>query len=112
MSTLDRFSLKDKTVIVTGASQGIGEAISIGMAEAGANVVLAARSVDKLDAVAANIEAIGGQCIKVKTDVNIKADIEAMVQATVDAYGTVDCVSCSVVWKRAYAKPLASIPIS
>jgi NAD(P)-dependent dehydrogenase (short-subunit alcohol dehydrogenase family) len=92
MSTLDRFSLKDKTVIVTGASQGIGESIALGMAEAGANVVLAARSVDKLDTVATRIEAIGASCIKVTTDVQKSEDIEAMVQATVSEYGTVDCL--------------------
>jgi len=92
MSTLDRFSLKEKVVIVTGASQGIGESIALGMAEAGANVVLAARSVDKLEAVAAKIEAIGSKCIKVKTDIQKSADINAIVQATVDEYGTVDCL--------------------
>lgn len=92
MSTLDRFSLKGKTVIVTGASQGIGESIALGMAEAGANVVLAARSVDKLNGVAAKIEAMGVKCIKVKTDVQKKQEIEAMVQATVDEFGTVDCL--------------------
>lgn len=92
MSTLDRFSLKDKTVIVTGASQGIGESIAFGMAEAGANLVLAARSVDKLETVATKIEAIGAKCIKVKTDVQKRQDIEAMVQATVDEFGTVDCL--------------------
>lgn len=92
MSTLDRFSLKNKTVIVTGASQGIGESIALGMAEAGANVVLAARSVDKLDTVAKKIEAIGTRCIKVKTDVQQSEDIDEMVQKTVDEYGTVDCL--------------------
>ena len=62
------------------------------MAEAGANIVLAARSVDKLDAVATKIEAVGAKCIKVKTDVQKSADIEAMVQATVDEFGTVNCL--------------------
>ena len=92
MSTLDRFSLKGKTTIVTGASQGIGEAIAMGMAEAGANVVLAARNVGKLEQVANKIEAIGAKCIKVRTDVNKRDDIEAMVQATVAEFGTVDCL--------------------
>jgi NAD(P)-dependent dehydrogenase (short-subunit alcohol dehydrogenase family) len=64
----------------------------MGMAEAGANVVLAARSVDKLESVARQIEALGARCIKVKTDVQSPADIEAMVRATVDEYGTVDCL--------------------
>jgi len=92
MSTLDRFSLKDKTVIITGASQGIGESIALGMAEAGANVVLAARNVDKLEIVGAKIEAIGAKFIKVKTDVQKREDIEAMVQACVAEFGKVDCL--------------------
>lgn len=92
MSTLDRFSLKNKTVIVTGASQGIGESIAFGMAEAGANVVLAARNIDKLTTVATKIEATGAKCIKVKTDVQKRQDIEAMVQAAVAEFGTVDCL--------------------
>ena len=89
MSTLDRFSLSGKTAIITGASQGIGESIAIGMAEAGANVVLAARSVDKLKSVAAKVASIGARCIKVKTDVQKRDDIEAMVEATVAEFGTV-----------------------
>lgn len=92
MSTLDRFSLTGKTAIITGASQGIGESIAIGMAEAGANVVLAARNVDKLEDVAAKVESIGATCIKVKTDVLKRDDIEAMVEATVAEFGTVDCL--------------------
>lgn len=92
MSTLDRFSLKNKTVIVTGASQGIGESIAFGMAEAGANVVLAARNIDKLTTVATKIEATGAKCIKVKTDVLKRQDIEAMVQAAVAEFGTLDCL--------------------
>jgi len=92
MSTLDRFSLKGKTAIVTGASQGIGESIALGMSEAGANIVLAARNADKLANVAGQIEALGGKCIKVKTDVQKRADIEAMVEAAVTAFGRVDCL--------------------
>lgn len=92
MSTLDRFSLKGKTAIITGASQGIGESIAMGMAEAGANVVLAARSVEKLEQVAVRIEATGARCIKVRTDVQKRDEIEAMVQAAVAEFGKVDCL--------------------
>ncbi len=92
MSTLDRFSLKGKTVIITGASQGIGESVALGMAEAGANLVLAARSVDKLAAVRKSIEAIGGRSIAVATDVLKRDDVEAMVAAAVAEFGTVDCL--------------------
>ena len=92
MSTLDRFSLKDKTVIVTGASQGIGESIAMGMAEAGANVVLAARSVDKLERSPQKSKPLAPDASRSKPMSRNADDIEAMVQATVDEYGTVDCL--------------------
>jgi len=92
MSTLDRFSLKGKTVIITGASQGIGEAVALGMAEAGANLVLAARNVDKLESVGKKIESIGGRSRAGATDVLKRDDVEAMVGAAVSEFGAVDCL--------------------
>ncbi|HET9450219.1 MAG TPA: SDR family NAD(P)-dependent oxidoreductase [Aggregicoccus sp.] len=65
------FSLQDRVAIVTGASRGIGEAIALRMAEAGASVVLAARKPEALQAVVARIEAAGG---KVSGSVSKKTD--------------------------------------
>ncbi|MBE0597316.1 MAG: glucose 1-dehydrogenase [Desulfuromonadales bacterium] len=87
---LERFSLQGKTAIITGASQGLGEAIAISMAEAGANLVLAARNEASLEKVVAEVAAKGVKCIKVKTDVLKSSDIEAMVQKTLAEFGQID----------------------
>ena len=82
--------LKDKVVIVTGASKGLGVAIAKGCAAQGAKVVLAARSVDKLDAVKADIEAEGGQALAVRCDVADLANLQEVVDKTVEAFGRID----------------------
>jgi 3-oxoacyl-[acyl-carrier protein] reductase len=76
------FSLKDKTALVTGASQGIGRATALALAQAGARVALAARNEAKLAELAANIAAAGGEAFAVPMDVaraeSIKAGFEAV----------------------------------
>ena len=62
MTVLDRFRLDDKVVIVTGASSGLGAGFAVALAEAGADVVLAARRVDRLTAVAAVSRRAGDAC--------------------------------------------------
>ena len=59
MSSADQFSLEGKTAFVTGASYGLGVGFARALAEAGANVVLAARSVDKLTDVATQLDGLG-----------------------------------------------------
>jgi NAD(P)-dependent dehydrogenase (short-subunit alcohol dehydrogenase family) len=82
--------LKDKVIIVTGASKGLGVAISRGCAVQGARVVLAARSVDRLDAVKADIEAAGGKALAVRCDVADMANLQAVVDQAVASYGRID----------------------
>jgi gluconate 5-dehydrogenase len=72
----DRFSLTGKTAIVTGAARGIGQAIAIGLAEAGAAVIATGRDVGKLEATRAAIEKIGGRCILEMLDVSQKSSID------------------------------------
>ena len=79
MSTL--FSLKDRVAIVTGASRGIGEAIALRMAEAGAAVVLAARKPEALQAVVSRIEAAGGRALAVPAHAGKPEDLEALTAA-------------------------------
>lgn len=87
---LERFSLKGKTAIVTGASQGLGEAIAIGLAEAGADLVLASRNEASLAKVATEITARGAKCLTVKTDM-LKADeIQTMADKAVAQFGKID----------------------
>jgi NADP-dependent 3-hydroxy acid dehydrogenase YdfG len=71
------FSLKDKVALVTGASQGIGRATALALAEAGAKVAVAARSADRLSSVVSEIEAQGGEGLAVTMDVADAAQIKA-----------------------------------
>lgn len=80
-----------KVVIVTGASSGLGEAAALKMAREGARVVVAARREEKGQAVVRKIEGLGSEALFVKTDVSIRSDVEAMVDATLTRFGKVDC---------------------
>jgi NADP-dependent 3-hydroxy acid dehydrogenase YdfG len=83
-------SLKGKVVIVTGASSGFGESTAKLFAQEGCRVVLAARRLDRLEALANQVRSLGGDALPVSMDVSQPAQIEAMVQATLDAYGRID----------------------
>jgi NAD(P)-dependent dehydrogenase (short-subunit alcohol dehydrogenase family) len=82
--------LDGKTALVTGGGQGIGRAISIAFASAGARVVLAARATDTLTQTQAEIEALGGQALVVPTDLREPEQIEALAATTLDTWGPVD----------------------
>ena len=69
MAVLDRFGLQGQVAVVTGAGRGIGEGIALGLAEAGADVVLAARRLNEVEAVADKVRALGRRALAVKTDV-------------------------------------------
>ena len=90
MSVLDRFSLAGKVAIVTGASSGLGVAFAQALAEAGADVALGARRLERLPATAALVEAAGTRALTARTDVTSPEDCTALVQATLDAFGRVD----------------------
>ena len=83
-------NISEKVVVITGASSGLGEATARHLAAKGARLVLAARRVDRLDAIVAEITAAGGQAIAVQTDVTVKADVDAMIAAGVKAFGRID----------------------
>ena len=82
--------LSDRVAIVTGASSGIGEATARLLAQKGATVVLAARRQQQLDALKAEIEDAGGAALAVPTDVTKRDAVQALAQATLDAYGRID----------------------
>jgi NADP-dependent 3-hydroxy acid dehydrogenase YdfG len=82
--------LRNKSVIITGASSGIGLEIARSLAAAGARLALAARSMDRLERAAAELAATGAPLIVVPTDVTREADCRALVRATADAFGRVD----------------------
>ena len=84
------FSLKDKVALVTGASQGIGRATSLALAEAGAKVAVAARSADKLASLVTEIESAGGAAVAVPMDVADAAQVKAGFQQTLAKFGKLD----------------------
>jgi 3-oxoacyl-[acyl-carrier protein] reductase len=84
------FSLKEKVALVTGASQGIGRATALALAEAGAKVAVAARSADKLASLVAEIETSGGQALAVPMDVADAAQVKAGFQQTLAKFGRLD----------------------
>jgi gluconate 5-dehydrogenase len=86
----DRFSLATKVALVTGAGRGIGRAIALGFAEAGANLVLAARSAEQIEVVAAEVRALGRQALAVPTDVADGEQVEAMIERVRAEHGRLD----------------------
>ncbi|MEE2062324.1 SDR family NAD(P)-dependent oxidoreductase [Rhodococcus artemisiae] len=90
MSVLDSFRLDDRVVVITGASSGLGVVFAKACAEAGADIVLAARRVDRLADTAALVRAAGRRALTVATDVADPDQCHAMVSKTMDEFGRVD----------------------
>ena len=90
MTVLDSFRLDGKVVIVTGASSGLGVAFAQAFAEAGADVVLGARRVEKMAGTAALVEAAGRRALTVMTDVSVPEQCQGLVDAAIEAFGRVD----------------------
>jgi NAD(P)-dependent dehydrogenase (short-subunit alcohol dehydrogenase family) len=84
------FDLSGQVALVTGAAQGIGQAIALRLAEAGAAVLAAGHNAQGLDATKAEIMAAGGRCEVVSGDVCNDADLDAFVAAAVNAFGGID----------------------
>ena len=82
--------MSTRAALVTGASQGIGRAIALALASDGIRVALAARSREKLDALAAEIAAAGGQALAVSMDVAVESEIRAGIQAAQAHFGSLD----------------------
>jgi NAD(P)-dependent dehydrogenase (short-subunit alcohol dehydrogenase family) len=90
MGVLDRFSLEGKVAIVTGASSGLGVAFAKALAEAGADVALGARRVERMEETSRLVESAGRRALAVGTDVARPEDCQALVDAAMETFGHVD----------------------
>lgn len=100
-------SFDGKTVLVTGASSGIGRATAIAFAREGAKVVVAARRVKESEETVRQIEAVGGDAYFVRTDVSQSPDVQALVARTIERYGALN-----IAVNNAGIDPEAFMPIA
>jgi len=101
-------SLEGRTAVVIGGTSGIGLALSLGLAEAGADVVASARRVEQVQETAMKIEALGRRTLRLTSDVCDRASLETLCAQTLDAFGEVDIlVNCAGKIKRA---PTLTLP--
>ena len=82
--------LENQVAIITGGGRGIGRSTALAFAQEGADLVLVARTPSEIEAVAAEVSALGRQALAIPTDVTQKSEVDAMAQQTLDRFGKVD----------------------
>jgi 3-oxoacyl-[acyl-carrier protein] reductase len=93
-------TLRDRVAVVTGAGRGIGKAVSLSLGRLGARVALAARTVAELEAVRAEMEALGAESLVVPTDLTRDHDLERLVGETRRRWGAIDILVNNAGWGR------------
>jgi len=83
-------NVSGRNVLITGASSGIGKATALRLADAGAHVILVARTLEKLEETAAEIELAGGRASMHTADVSVMEDVDRLVQEVLEAHGAID----------------------
>jgi NAD(P)-dependent dehydrogenase (short-subunit alcohol dehydrogenase family) len=82
-------SMKDKVVMITGASKGLGRALAIAFAKEGARLAICARTALEIQKVKAEVESLGGEALAVSADISLQRDVERFVAMTEEAYGRI-----------------------
>lgn len=85
-------NIKNKVIVITGASSGLGEAAALHLSKLGAMVVLGARRVERIQALAKEINSKGGKAIAIATDVTQVDQVKALVDTAVQTYGRIDVI--------------------
>jgi NAD(P)-dependent dehydrogenase (short-subunit alcohol dehydrogenase family) len=99
--TTNIFSLEGKTAVVIGGTSGIGRTLSLGLADAGADVVATARRQQQVDEVAAEIEHRGRRTLRLSSDIRNRASLEQLLAASLESFGEVDIlINCAGKIKR------------
>jgi len=105
---MNRFSLKGKTAIVTGSSRGIGRAIAVAYARAGARVVVTSRKVDACNAVVEELRGEGLDATAIGCNISSKEQVMALVDQTEQVYGPIDVLVCNAAVNPYYG-PMSGI---
>ena len=105
---LPEMSLEGRTAIVTGAGRGIGRAIALVLAEAGADIVAAARTVAEIEATASDVRKLGRLALAVPTDVTNSSEVDALVTQSLASFGKVDILVNNA--GRLLRGPVAPLP--
>ena len=106
--TTQLLSLEGKIAVVTGGTSGIGRALSLGLADAGADVIATARRQQQVDETAAEIELRGRQTLRLASNVCDRASLEQLLAAALDRFGKVDIlINCAGIIKRT---PTLTVP--
>ena len=90
MKTMDLFNLKGKTAIVTGGAIGLGQQMALGLAEAGADIVICSRKLERCQEMAHQIESLGVKALALRCDLTHEEEINHVVEETVKRFGRVD----------------------
>ncbi|MEY2566713.1 MAG: hypothetical protein QOE35_1242 [Actinomycetota bacterium] len=101
----ERFDLSGKVALVTGGSRGLGRSMALGLADAGADVVIASRKLDACAAVAREVEALGRGALPVACHVGRWADLDGLVAAAYDRFGRVDVLVNNAGMSPLYPSP-------
>lgn len=102
----DRMTFAGRVVLVTGGGYGIGREAALAFGALGANVIVAARSADKIDRTAAELRDMGTDPLAVRADISAEDDVRAMTRAALEKYGHIDVL----VNNSAIAGPVAQVP--